>query len=156
MTHPSDLSRPIIEALYTEALLLADEVRAAFALGIADSAAGTDDALRLALSSEGLKATTRMMHVLAWLLNQRAYFSGDLTDGQLRKHGRLAVDRPSGDENLSLLEPATRELIQDTIRLYTRIARLDEAWGDGFEMQPEVRRLHDRIGRAMNGANTAG
>ncbi|WP_427968601.1 DUF1465 family protein [Altererythrobacter sp.] len=149
MARPNNLSQPIIESLYTEALVLADEVRAVFALGLDSSLQGASDALRLALSSEGLKATTRMMHVLAWLLNQRAYFSGDLTENQLRKHSELPKDRESSEEDMALLEDATRELIEDTMRLHRRIARLDSAWRDGFEAQPYVRALHERIGRAM-------
>lgn len=149
MSQSNDLSRPIIETLYSEALMLADEVRAVFALGMHDIDPEASDHLRLALSSEGLKATTRMMHVLAWLLNQRAYFSGELSENQLRKHSRLPEDRPSRIEDLALLEEPTRELIDETIRIHSRIARLDQAWRDGFEVQPTVRKLHERIGREM-------
>ena len=76
MSRTKNLSRPIIESLYTEALVLADEVRAVFALAQDSSPIATSDRIKLALSAEGLKTTTRMMHVLAWLLNQRAHFSG--------------------------------------------------------------------------------
>ena len=72
MARTTNLSRPIIEALYTEALVLADEVRAVFAAGTREPVIGEDAFVRLALSTEGLKTTTRMMHVLAWLLNQHA------------------------------------------------------------------------------------
>ena len=149
MQRPSNLSRPIIESLYSEALLLADEVRAVFALGMGETAKDADDALRLALSSEGLKATTRIMHVLAWLLNQRAFFSGELNESQLRAHGRLPEDRNSSEDDMALLEPATRALIEDTMQLHRRISRLDQAWNDNFDVQPVVHSLHDRIGRAM-------
>ena len=149
MARPSSLSRPIIESLYSEALVLADEVRAVFAIGMGEMTRGADDSLRLALSSEGLKATTRMMHVLAWLLNQRAYFSGEMTEGQLRKHSKLPHDRPSTPEDLELLEEPTCDLIEDTIRLHRRIARLDRAWRDGFETAPGVRQMHERIGQAL-------
>lgn len=150
MHRTTSLSRPIIESLYSEALLLADEVRSVFAMGIGESGSGGSDMLRLALSSEGLKATTRMMHVLAWLLNQRAYFSGEMTQNQLRHHGELPADRESREEDLALLEPATRELIQDTIRLHRRIARLDQAWRDHFDAQPVVLNMHERLGRALS------
>lgn len=149
MPRTSSLSRPIIESLYSEALLLADEVRSAFAMRMGDSADKTDDLLRLALSSEGLKATTRMMHVLAWLLNQRAYFTGELSETQLRHHGRLPEDRDSRPDDLALLEPATRALIEDTVRLHRRIARLDHAWGEHFDAQPTVHNMHERLGRAL-------
>lgn len=149
MARPSSLSRPIIESLYNEALVLADEVRAVFALGVGEMSRDASDSLRLALSSEGLKATTRMMHILAWLLNQRAYFSGEMTEGQLRRHSQLPNDRPSTPEDTQLLETPTRDLIEDTIRLHRRIARLDRAWRDGFSATPDVRQMHERIGRAL-------
>lgn len=149
MSRPSSLSRPIIESLYTEALVLADEVRAVFALGLGQLPDETSDTVRLALSTEGLKTTTRMMHVLAWLLNQRAFFSGDMTEDQLRRHGQLPDDRTPCENDLAMLEPETRELVQETVALHRRIARLDMAWREGFETHPGVRAMHERIGRAM-------
>lgn len=149
MSRTSNLSQPIIESLYTEALVLADEVRAVFALGVNEMPRSASSDLRLALSSEGLKATTRMMHVLAWLLNQRAFFSGELTENQLRKHSQLPEDRVPDPDAMDMLEPATCDLIDDTVRLHRRIARLDRAWRDDFSAKPSVRALHERIGRAM-------
>jgi len=160
MTRTNSLSRPIIEALYTEALILADDVRAVFAHGanmpsleIAGEHALPDDAMmRLALSTEGLKTTTRVMHVLAWLLNQRAYFSGELSAQQVKRHGALPEDRTSDQEQLALLEPETRALIAETERLHRRIARLDAAWRQDFAMTPSpVRAFQDRIGRELGG-----
>ncbi|MEO1730573.1 MAG: DUF1465 family protein [Pseudomonadota bacterium] len=154
MTRTTSLSQPIVEALYTEALVLADEVRSVFAQGTFGSEPGittNEDAMaRLALSTEGLKTTTRMMHVLAWLLNQRAYFSGELNEKQVRLHGALPVNRPSEAEQLAMLEPETRVLIAETERLHQRIARLDSAWRQKFEMSPSpVRAFQDRIGREL-------
>lgn len=149
MTRPTNLSRPIIESLYSEALVLADEVRAVFAVGMGHLPDSADDMMRLALSTEGLKTTTRMMHVLAWLLNQRAYFAGEMTEAQLRRHGNLPEDREPRDEDLALLEPETQELVHETVHLHRRIARLDMAWREGFDTHPGVRAMHERIGRAM-------
>jgi regulator of CtrA degradation len=103
--------------------------------------------MRLALSTEGLKTTTRMMHVLAWLLNQRAFFTGELSENQVRRHGALPGDRPSDPAQLGMLEPETRELIEETERLHQRIARLDEAWRQNFEMDSPARAFQHRIGR---------
>ncbi len=145
----TNLSRPIVEALYTEALVLADDVRAVFAAGTREPLAGEDAYVRLALSTEGLKTTTRMMHVLAWLLNQRALFQGELSENQVRLHGALPPDRGSDDTQLALLEPETRALIADTERLHQRIARLDEAWRQHFETASPVRAFQDRLGREL-------
>ncbi len=149
MTRTTNLSPPIVEALYAEALLLADEVRAVFALGVKAPKAGDSTMERLALSTEGLKTTTRMMHVLAWLLNQRAYFSGELTENQVRLHGALPPDRPSDAQQLYLLEDGTRDLIAESERLHQRIARLDAAWRQDFEMASPARAFQDRVGRAF-------
>lgn len=149
MTRPTDLSEPIIETLYCEALVLADEVRAAFDL-TPRPLRENEDLVRIALSVEGLRTTTRMMHVLAWLLNHRAYFSGDLSEFQLRRHGTLPPDRPSDPEQLELLEPATRQLIGETEAFHGRVARLDAAWRARLEIRPSaVHGLHERIGRAL-------
>lgn len=147
MARPSNLSRPIIEALYTEALVLADEVRAVFAAGVREPVAGEDAFVRLALSTEGLKTTTRMMHILAWLLNQRALFSGELSENQVRLHGALPPDRGADKAQLALLEPETRALIAETEKLHQRIARLDEAWRQHFDMASPARAFQERIGR---------
>ena len=147
MARTTNLSRPIIEALYSEALVLADDVRAVFALGTREPLAGEDSMLRLALSTEGLKTTTRMMHILAWLLNQRAFFSGELSENQVRQHGTLPPDRISDPKALAVLEPETCDLIAETERLHQRIARLDEAWRSGFEMASPARAIHSRLQR---------
>lgn len=149
MARTTNLSRPIVEALYTEALVLADDVRAVFAAGTREPLAGEDAFARLALSTEGLKTTTRMMHVLAWLLNQRALFQGELSENQVRLHGALPPDRGSDEKQLELLEPETRALIADTERLHQRIARLDDAWRQHFEIASPVRAFQDRLGREL-------
>ena len=67
MNKTTDINPHIIEGLYTEALLLADEVRAAFDMsGRLDELAGDEDLARIALSCEALRTTTRMMHAIAW------------------------------------------------------------------------------------------
>jgi regulator of CtrA degradation len=150
MTNANNLSRPIVEALYTEALVLADDVRAVFAHGTREPEVGEDTMTRLALSTEGLKTTTRMMHILAWLLNQRAFFSGELTETQVRQHGTLPADRPADQKALEVLEPATRELIAESEQLHRRIARLDDAWRSGFEMASPARAIHSRLERRLS------
>ncbi len=150
MSRTTNLSRPIIEALYTEALILADDVRAVFALGVREPDIGDDAMARLALSTEGLKTTTRMMHVLAWLLNQRAFFSGELSEGQVLRNGTLPPDREADPKALDALEPETCDLIAETERLHQRIARLDDAWRSGFEMASPARAIHSRLQRRLS------
>jgi len=152
MSQTADLSPTIIESLYCEALVLADETRSAFDLsGRLDLVGDDEDLARVALSCEALRTTTRMMHAIAWLLNQRAYFAGELSEFQLRHHGRLPPTQPqSSAEQLSMLGPDTQELIRRTERFHARIARLDKAWRDRFAMHPAaVQRLRERIVREI-------
>ncbi len=150
MNNPTDINQQIIETLYCEGLILADEVRSAFDL--MPARAGDEDLVRIALSVEGLRTTTRMMHVLAWLLNHRAYFSGELSEFQLRRHGVLPPDRPADPEQLALLERETCVLIAETEAFHGRIARLDAAWRDRFAIRPAaVHRLRERLGREFGG-----
>ncbi|WP_336981730.1 DUF1465 family protein [Altererythrobacter fulvus] len=153
MTGPTDINPHIVEALYNEALLLADEVRCSFDLsGRLDDASQDEDLSRIALSCEALRTTTRMMHIIAWLLNQRAYFAGEITQLQLRRHGRLPAKASRSDRGqMALLGPDLRDLISTTERLYARIERLDAAWQDNFRMEPSaIHRLRERIGHRLS------
>ena len=144
------LHEQVVEDLYAEALLLADEARAAFDLRDEASRGETPDAVRIALSIEGLRTTTRVMHVLAWLLNQRAFYSGELSETQLRRHGSLGEERPSDPGNLALLEPATRSLIRDTERLHARVARLAAEGGAiGHVANDPIGAIQGRIAQAF-------
>lgn len=151
------ISETVIEDLYIEALALADEARAAFSMrgnGRDEpfGEGGQQDEVRLALSIEGLRTTTRVMHVLAWVLNQRAYLSGELTHKQLMLHCALDDDRPSDPHNMALLELSTRALIRDTERLHARAARLDagqRSLNAGSDIP--VRELQVRLSQAFRG-----
>lgn len=139
----------IVESLYGEALVLSDEVRAAFALsGRIDHVGEHEDLARVALSCEGLRTTTRMMHAIAWLLNHRAYFMGELSAFQLRRTGRLSLELQGSDaDNLALLSHDMRELIAATDRFYARLLRLDRGLSRTEVGQPSaIARLRERMG----------
>lgn len=146
MATPANLNPRIIEALYGEGLMLSDDVRAAFSFGERDER-DTEDEGRIALSCEALRTTTRMMHALAWLLNHRAYFKGEISEFQLRRHGRLQPNFPTSDpERMELLTPEVRELIGTTERFYARLERLDAGWRDSEAgLPPAIQRLRERL-----------
>ena len=150
MGKPASINPRIIEGLYCEALVLSDEVRAAFALSGRMDAAGEEDAARIALSCEALRATTRMMHALAWLLNHRAYFAGELSEFQLRRYGKLA-DFPEGDPHrLALLDQPTRALAAATERFHARLKRLDHGWRERAPDQPSaIAALRERLSQQL-------
>ncbi|GFM28405.1 DUF1465 family protein [Novosphingobium sp. PY1] len=154
MSKPLTINPRIVEALYCEALTLSDEVRHAFTLpGQLERAGHDEDDARVALSSEGLRTTTRMMHAIAWLLNHRAFFMGEITDYQLRRHGRLSAEmRRSDAQQLALLEPETVELVQATRRFYERLLWLDRNWRLSESHEPSaIERLRERIEQRLAG-----
>jgi regulator of CtrA degradation len=150
MTRPATLNARILEGLYCEALVLAEEVRAAFSLSGRIERAGQDEDLaRVALSCVGLRTTTRMMHAIAWLLNHRAYLKGELSEFQLRRYGALACDERGTDStNFALLDEEVRELVEATEQFYARLLRLDHAWRQREPSVPPgaLQRLRQRFG----------
>ena len=145
-----NINHEIIEDLYSEALLLADDARAVFDLRIGEKGDNASDSLKIALSIEGLRTTTRVMHVLAWLLNQRAYLAGELSAAQLARHNELPEERSADPANLEALEPETRALIRESEDLHARVARLDREMRRA-EQQADapVQAMQDRLAQAF-------
>ena len=119
------IRRQVVEELYEETLLLADEARATFDMRSRETVEPGTEPARIALSIEGLRTTTRLMNLLAWLLNQRAFFAGELTAAQVRMNGKLSQDRPSDPVQMDRLQPVVRALVRESERLYARAERLD-------------------------------
>ena len=154
MAVPADINPRIVDARYCDALALADELRARFAFpdeAPNDRETGwlPHDEARIALSCEGLRATTRTMHCLAWLLNHRAFFAGEISEFQLRRHGRLPAALP--DSDASALPSDAARLVGESERLYARIVRLERAWrtpDGGLPRLDTVERLRQRLAAA--------
>lgn len=106
---------------------------------------------RIALSCEALRTTTMLMHALAWLINHRAFLAGEMSEFQLRRHGRLPPAQIEGDaDHIALLPEQLRDIVRRTRALHARIARLDRAWRDYFAMEPSaVHRLRERLGTRL-------
>ncbi|HEX6375058.1 MAG TPA: DUF1465 family protein [Allosphingosinicella sp.] len=145
------LNAKLIASLYTEAMLLADEARSYF-----DSAGRADrDSLepidRVGFSCESLKVTTRLMHVIAWLLTQRAVEAGELSRSQARRPARRLGEAPDSDEALlARLPESALALVHASRDLYARVKRLDEAGGLGPEPQASpARSLISRLERSL-------
>ena len=142
MPLPADINPRIIEALYREALVLADDLRTRFGGELGSEASAV---AQVALSCEGLRATTRTMHCLAWLLNHRAFFAGEISEFQLRRHGRLPAAVHSGD--LARLPEDAARLVRLSERLFARVERLEKAWrrNGGDERPSAIERLRERL-----------
>ena len=78
----------LIDSLYTEAMLLADEARSYFDDAGRDERQSLEPFVRVGFACESLKVTTRIMHIVAWLLTQRAIESGEIPDRDGRRPER--------------------------------------------------------------------
>lgn len=130
----------LIDSLYTEALLLADEARFYFDEGARSARAALDPLTRVGFSCESLKVTTRLMHVVAWLLTRRGVVADDVAGQSVAR--KLGVAAESDDDLVARFPEAARALIVASIDLYGRVQRL----ADGGEAVPSpARALIDRL-----------
>ena len=146
----AQLTPRLVDSLYTEAMLLADEARAYFDRHGREDRESLDPLLRVGFSCESLKVTTRLMHVVAWLLTQRAVEAGEISRAHARKPTRRLGDAPESDSALlARLPPAAQSLIEASRDLYARVQRLD-ASGLATEPQPSpARGLLSRLERSL-------
>lgn len=126
--HFSPLQRRLIDQLYVEAMLLADEARGYFDEGGRAERDALDAMARVQFACESLKVTTRLMHVVAWLLTQRAVATGEIRARDALDPSRRLGDAPATSEDaLGLLPVRACALIASSIDLYRRVAALDTA-----------------------------
>ena len=140
----------LVNSLYTEAMLLADEARAYFEhQGRADREI-LDPLARVSLSCESLKITTRLMHVLAWLLTERAIEVGQMgADEAAAAARRLGDATPSDAASIEGLPAPAIVLIDASQDLYARVRRLEtEAPESASGVSPALSLL-DRLERAF-------
>src|SRR6478736_1195424 len=88
----------LIDSLYTEAMLLADEARAYFDETGRDDRQSLEPFARVGFACELLKVTTRIMHIVAWLLTQRAVESGELGSADGRRPERRLGNAQDSDQ----------------------------------------------------------
>jgi regulator of CtrA degradation len=146
----SALTPKLIDSLYCEAMLLADEARAYFdELGRGDRLS-LDPLVRVGFSCESLKVTTRLMHIIAWLLTQRALAAGELTRDQARTPDRQLGEAVESDQDLlEKLPDAALRLIRSSRDLYERVRRI-EAGSSGEEaVHSPARSLLSRLQRSI-------
>ena len=116
----------LVDALYVEAMVLADEARSYFDTIGRDDRLSLDPIDRVGFSCESLKVTTRLMHVIAWLLTQRAVAAGELSPAQAGEAERRLGEAPQTDRDLFQRLPETAAgLVQASEDLYDRVSRID-------------------------------
>ena len=140
----------LVDSLYMEAMLLADEARAYFDRNGRDDRMSLDPLLRVGFSVESLKVTTRLMHVIAWLLTQRAVEAGELTLAQGRAKTRRLGDAPESDDELvAKLPDGAVHLVKASQELFVRVGRLDEGEAAAEPSPSPARSLMSRLERSL-------
>jgi len=146
---PVQVRRKLVGSLYVEAMVLADEARAYFDTGGREERAMLDPLDRVGFSCESLKVTTRLMHVIAWLLTQRALDAGELAPRDALDPSRRLGSAPAVDEPLvRALPPRAAALIVASADLHRRVALLDAAQDEVPAGSP-ARALHARLAMAF-------
>lgn len=138
------LAKRLIDSLYVEAMVMADEVRAYFDETGREARDMLDPIDRVLFSCESLKVTTRLMHVIAWLLTQRAVEAGEMSSDGARDDSRRLGDSIDTDrETLGRLPWEARTLIEGSIDLHARVARVEA----GLEPSPHISPARQLLGR---------
>lgn len=148
----SRITPRLVDSFYTEAMVLADEARSYFDEAGRDDRGTLDPYVRVAFACESLKVTTRIMHIVAWLLTQRAIESGEITyrEGQ-RPERRLGNAQASDPALVERLPQAARRLVNASADLYARVRRLDEGTVSDEPPLSPARALMGRLERGLGG-----
>jgi regulator of CtrA degradation len=144
------MTRKLIDALYVEAMVLADEARAYFDLMSTDQRSTLDPVTRVAFSCESLKVTTRLMHIIAWLLTHRSIADGEMEpERALSPSLRLGAAAASEAETTAHLPQMAQEIIASSCQLYRRVQRLDAQLSPDPSPFNPAKALHSRLERAF-------
>jgi regulator of CtrA degradation len=146
----SPIRRKLIDSLYVEAMVLADEARGYFDQAGRLEREGLTPLERVSFSCESLKVTTRLMHVIAWLLTQRAVDAGEMPPREALDPSRRLGQAPKSDAAAVAAMPTEAQaLIAASTDLYRRVARLDVAQVDDSVPPSPARRMLDRLSHAF-------
>jgi regulator of CtrA degradation len=117
-----EITPKLVDSLYTEAMVLADEARSYFDSDRVRAISPAE--VSVAFSCESLKVTTRLMHVIAWLLNQKALRAGELAD--IDAIAELGYAPATDSYWIDELPEEARSLILTTEDLYCRVQRISQ------------------------------
>ncbi len=146
----SRLHRRLIDSLYVESMLLADEARGYFDEAGRGDREALDALSRVLFSCESMKVTTRLMHIIAWLLTQRAVANGEIAVKDALDPSRRLGDAPETDEEaIDMLPDTARLLIGASIDLHRRVGRFDIAQAKPRLIDSPARSIQDRLALAM-------
>lgn len=144
----SKVTAKVIDALYVEAMVLADDARAYFDTFSREERDALGPVLRVAFSCESLKVTTRLMHIIAWLLTHRSQTAPPPGVNPLHA-ARLGGPTETDLAALADLPDGARARIEASLDLYARVARLDAEIGNEDHPESPARALLNQLARAF-------
>jgi len=151
-TPEARLTSRLIDSLYTEAMLLADEARSYFDDGGREDRIAMEPFVRVSFACESLKVTTRIMHIVAWLLTQRAVETGEIPTREGRRpERRLGHAAESDPAVVAKMPDDAKRLIETSTELYARIKRIDEGVVAEEPPASPARALMGRLERGLGG-----
>ena len=151
-TPEARLTSRLIDTLYTEAMLLADEARSYFDDGGREDRIAMEPFVRVSFACESLKVTTRIMHIVAWLLTQRAVETGEIPTREGRRpERRLGHAAESDPAVVAKMPDDAKRLIETSTELYARIKRIDEGVVADAPPASPARALMGRLERGLGG-----
>lgn len=152
----SELTPALIDPLYAEALAMADEARGYFAKAGQAERLDLEPMERVLFSCESLKVTTRLMHVISWLLVGKAVAAGEMTPEEAATPERRLGFAEDSDETkeprLGLLPMQALSLIRRSRDLYARVSRMESSLFAGDATAPAgggARGLQSRLDEAF-------
>lgn len=141
-TFHHELTPKLLDSLYTEAMVLADEARYYFDRDQMEGNMSPE--ISVAFSCESLKVTTRLMHSIAWLLNQKAVRAGEVPyeEGVFYELGYA----PASDAfQVQRFPNEAQSLIAASEDLYYRLHRFNGKMQDTVVATPEPLAMMERI-----------
>lgn len=150
------LTPALIDPLYDEALSMADEARSYFSNAGQAERLDLEPMERVLFSCESLKVTTRLMHVISWLLVGKAVAAGEMTLEEAaapeRRLGAVEDSDDAKEPRLTLLPMQAQSLIRRSRDLYARVARIEGSLFAGNASAPAgggARGLQSRLDDAF-------
>jgi regulator of CtrA degradation len=121
---------PFIDKAYEETMSLLVEARNYVAYQEASDQRSLPPTLRLQVSYESMRVTSRLTQVMAWMLAQKAFYAGEMSQAravgeEFALSGGHVCSDPSGPDNAEL-PTGLRSLLERSHRLYMRVGRLEE------------------------------
>lgn len=143
------ITSQVIHSLYTEVMILADEARAYFERHHENDSIAPE--LAVSFSCESLKVTTRLMHSIAWLLSEKAIYSGEIEQSKLAHHDRELGYAPASDKQLvDTLPSQAQYLVSESEVIYERLQRLSaQMQSEEAQSKPLQHVMLDRLQQAF-------